>query len=90
MTFPCVCASPAQFLSLREENMPYAARIEPHSPHNLKKHFRIASAFLADRGCLGPNGRVSGMLNVEFEEWWVIRLVGVSGAGEQQQVQEEG
>ncbi len=52
--------------------LPYAARVAPHDPDNLKKAFRLCSAFLCDKGCMGPNSHVSGMLNVEFEEWWVL------------------
>ncbi len=60
-----------QFLSLHDENMPYAARVEPTNPQNLKREHRICSAFLADKGCLGPSTHVSGIMNVEYEEWCV-------------------
>ena len=58
--------------------MPYSARVAPHDPLNLQRRFRLFSAFLADKGCLGPGKAVSGMYNVEFEEWWVRRTLGLA------------
>eukprot|EP00798_Chlamydomonas_sp_ICE-L_P027972 gene27972-8854_t len=55
-------------LKVRAADLPYAARVEPWNPQS-KKEFRICSGFLADEGCLGPVPYVSGLLNIEFEEW---------------------
>eukprot|EP00798_Chlamydomonas_sp_ICE-L_P007560 gene7560-712_t len=58
-----------KLIKVQAEDMPYGARIEPWDNANLDKEYRIANAFLADHGCMGPSEFISGMLNVEFEEW---------------------
>eukprot|EP00798_Chlamydomonas_sp_ICE-L_P007562 gene7562-714_t len=58
-----------QWLDVRQDLMPYAARITPHLA-NSPKEIRLVSNYVADAGCFGPlDVDFTGMLNVEFEEW---------------------
>ncbi len=56
------------------EDIPWAARVEPHNPANTKKVFKFASAYNTPRQCLGPNPWTSGLLELEFEQWYVSAL----------------
>eukprot|EP00798_Chlamydomonas_sp_ICE-L_P007558 gene7558-709_t len=46
--------------------MPYASRDEPWNSENLKKSFKLVSAFIADKDCLGPVPFISGLMNIEL------------------------
>eukprot|EP00798_Chlamydomonas_sp_ICE-L_P002676 gene2676-12778_t len=63
------CTDNKLLLQMQKEMMPYAGRLAPWDKEDLRKEYRIFSAFVADKGCLGPTKYASGMMGVEFEEW---------------------